>query len=158
LRREMKKINKTAFIVGTSIAAGIGATAVSADSNPFEVSELSSGYMNVAEADMVDVVKEGVKKVKDGVCGEGKCGGKMAGAAEKAEEGKCAGKMEDGAKKAEGKCGEGKCGDKKMGEGKAAEGKCGDKKMGEGKAAEGKCGDKKMGDGKAAEGKCGDKK
>ncbi len=149
----MKKINKTAFVVGTSIAAGIGATAVSADSNPFEVSELSSGYMNVAEADMADVVEEGVKKMKDGVCGEGKCGGKMSGAAEKTEEGKCAGKMGDASKTAEGKCG-----DKKMGEGKAAEGKCGDKKMGEGKAKEGKCGDKKMGEGKAKEGKCGEGK
>lgn len=126
----MKKINKTAFVVGTSIVAGLGSTAVSADSNPFEVSELSSGYMNMAEA---DVVEKGAKMAKDGVCGEGKCGGKMSGAAEKAKEGKCAGKMEDESKSTEGKCGEGKCGDNKKEKPKTAEGKCG----------EGKCGNKK---------------
>lgn len=123
--KKINKINKTAFVVGTSIVAGLGSTAVSAESNPFDVSELSSGYMNIAEA---DVVEEGAKKIKDGVCGEGKCGGKMSGAAEKAKEGKCGGKMDDASKTAEGKCG-----DKKMDKPKAAEGKCG----------EGKCGNKK---------------
>ena len=123
--KKTNKINKTAFVVGTSIVAGLGSTAISADSNPFDISELSSGYMNTAE---VDVVEAGVKKMKDGACGEGKCGGKMAGEAEKTVEGKCAGKMDDASKAAEGKCG-----DKKMDKPKAAEGKCG----------EGKCGNKK---------------
>jgi uncharacterized low-complexity protein len=114
----MKKINKTAFVVGTSVIAGLSSTGVSADSNPFGVLELSSGYMNLAEADAVmegaDAVQEGAKKMKDGACGEGKCGGKKADAAvDKAKEGKCAGKMEDKAKAKEGKCGEGKCGNKK---------------------------------------------
>jgi uncharacterized low-complexity protein len=117
LRRQMKKINKTAFAVGTSVVAGLCSTMVNANNNPFGMSELSSGYMNIAEA---DVELEGAKKMKDGACGEGKCGNKMSGTEEKA-------------KAKEGKCGEGKCGDKKKDKTKAVEGKCG----------EGKCGDKK---------------
>jgi len=72
-----------------------------ADANPFDLTELSSGYM--------------VAEMEEGKCGEGKA------AAEKMEEGKCG----------EGKCGEGKCGEgeaaaEKMEEGKCGEGKCGE--------------------------------
>ncbi len=125
------------------IAAAIGAvfvtsalftTSASAEENPFQMTELSSGYM-VAE-------KEG--KCGEGKCGEGKCGmaKKMKkmdadgdGAVSKDEfmayaEKKFAKKDKNGdgvltqdemkhmKKHKEGKCGEGKCG----------EGKCGEKK------------------------------
>lgn len=91
----------TAFV--TSLA---GASVANAADNPFAMNELSSGYM-VADSGM-----------KEGKCGEGKCGGKKA---EKMKEGKCG----------EGKMKEGKCGEKmkgKMKEGKCGEGKCGGKK------------------------------
>ena len=96
----------------TSLAS---ATVANAAENPFAMSELSSGYM-VAEA---AAEGGGEKKMEEGKCGEGKCGGEK-----KAKE--------------EGKCGEGKCGgDKKA----AEEGKCGE---GMKKEGEGKCGgDKK---------------
>ena len=101
----MKKFNKTAVAVGTSIVAGFSSTAAVAIDNPFEVTELSSGYMSMAEADSD---QEGGVKAKDGSCGEGKCGNKKGDAEEKGKEGSC--------------------GDKKMEEGKSMEGKCGDKK------------------------------
>ena len=101
----MKKFNKTACAVGTSIVAGFSSTAAVAIDNPFEVTELSSGYMSMAEADSD---QEGGMKAKDGSCGEGKCGNKTGDAEEKGKEGSC--------------------GDKKMEEGKSMEGKCGDKK------------------------------
>ena len=99
-----------AAAVGTAFVASMAAstTAMAAD-NPFEATELDSGYM----------LADG-HKGKEGKCGEGKCGG------EKAKEGKCGEGKCGGDKKAhEGKCGEGKCG----GDKKAHEGKCGgDKK------------------------------
>jgi uncharacterized low-complexity protein len=113
----------------TSLAT---APIVSADANPFGMSELSSGYM---------VVADNHEGKAEGKCGEGKCG-------------------ENKAKK-EGKCGEGKCGEG-MKKAKDAEGKCGEKdakgekegSCGEGKAKkEGSCGE-----GKAKEGNCAGKK
>ena len=96
-----------------SMAASNIAMAAPAGDNPFAMSELESGYMQVAG--------------KDGKCGEGKCGeGKKADG--KSKEGKC-GEGKD-AKGKDGKCGEGKCGEgKKDGkkEGKCGEGKCGGK-------------------------------
>jgi uncharacterized low-complexity protein len=99
----------------TSLAT---APIVSADANPFGMSELSSGYM---------VVADNHEGKAEGKCGEGKCG-----------EGKCGEDGED--KEGEGKCGEGKCGEDKDGEGKCGEGKCGEDKDGEDKDGEGKCG------------------
>ena len=97
----------------TFVAAMAASPVANADSNPFGMQSMASGYMQLAE----------------GKCGEGKCGGKKV---EKAKEAKCGeGKCGDDKKmKKEGKCGEGKCGDdKKMKkEGKCGEGKCGDKK------------------------------
>jgi len=118
------KKSPLAVAVGTTLFSGLTVGAAqsegitSADANPFALTELSDGYMFVAQADKE---KKGAMKMKDGACGEGKCGASMMpeGALEKTSEGKCAGnKPMPNAKKAdmkdmkgmEGKCGEGKCG------------------------------------------------
>ncbi|MDH3923757.1 MAG: hypothetical protein OET41_04040 [Xanthomonadales bacterium] len=85
----------------------VSTSAVAAD-NPFEATDLDSGYMLA-----------GGEKAEEGKCGEGKCGG------EKAEEGKGGEGKCGGEKAEEGKCGEGKCGGEKAEEGKCGEGKCG---------------------------------
>jgi len=97
-------INKTKFAIGTSLIAGLVTGCATSDNNLFGQKELSSGYMNQADS----VKEEGMTKAKDGTCGEGKCGGKVATDMEKVKEGTC--------------------GDKKMGMDKISEGKCGDKK------------------------------
>ncbi|MDX5333209.1 MAG: hypothetical protein LPK58_04095 [Gammaproteobacteria bacterium] len=82
---------------GALVVASLSAPAyAAADTNPFAITSLQSGYM-VAAA--------------EGKCGEGKCGG-ASGAKQDAAEGKCGEGKCGGAKKdaAEGKCGEGKCG------------------------------------------------
>lgn len=85
---------------------------VSADTNPFGMQNLESGYLQVAEG------KCGEGKAKEAKCGEGK-----------AKEAKCGeGKMDTSDKAKEAKCGEGKCGEGKMDNSeKAKEGKCGGK-------------------------------
>ena len=113
------------------LAAAIGAaflttvsasTLVQANENPFSATKLSNGYMQMAAAEEGKcggnkAMPEGkcggekLKNMKEGKCGEGKCG---ANKAKVMEEGKC------GTNKAmpEGKCGgekaktmpEGKCG------------------------------------------------
>lgn len=93
-----KKFDKKplAIAIGTAMAGSLTAVSTAdADTNPFGMSELSSGYMQVAQADT---------EMK---CGEGKCGGdKMKEQMKKTGEGKCAGaKSADGEKKSEGKCG-----------------------------------------------------
>ncbi|HEX7030967.1 MAG TPA: hypothetical protein VF254_10235 [Gammaproteobacteria bacterium] len=116
-----KQTNKP---IALAISAALAATAVgvaSADTSPFSMSNLVSGYM-------LDAGGDAPKKGEEGKCGEGKCGEK------KGEEGKC-GEGKCGEKKGkEGKCGEGKCGGKKD---KGAEGSCGENKD---KSAEGNCG------------------
>jgi uncharacterized low-complexity protein len=104
-----------AVAMGASFAAAMAVAPVaSADSNPFGMSNLPGGYMQVAEA-------------------EGKCGAK-----DKAAEGE--GKCGEGKMKKDGKCGEGKCGEGKM----KKDGKCGEGKCGEGKMKhEAKCGGSK---------------
>lgn len=82
-----------ALAASAALTAGLALSPalVSADvTNPFGSTELSSGYMQLAE---------------------GKCGGEMKGE----HEAKCGGEMKDKADKMkEGKCGEAKCGaDKK---------------------------------------------
>jgi len=105
---ELKPI---AAAVGAALTASVIAMPIAnADANPFDLTELSSGYM-IAE------MEEG--KCGEGKCGEGKCGEGKADA--KAEEGKCG----------EGKCGESKAEEGKCGESKAEEGKCGEGKCGE---------------------------
>ncbi|MDY6978993.1 MAG: hypothetical protein SV201_03880 [Pseudomonadota bacterium] len=110
----------TAF--AASMAASNVATAAEAGSNPFAMSELSSGYMQLADNHM-----------------EGKCGGSK----KSDNEGRCGEGRDSKKNDMEGKCGEGKCGgDKEMK--KNMEGKCGgDKAKKEGKCGEGKCGSNK---------------
>lgn len=116
-------IKKSPLVVaiGTGLFSGLAATGVNAantidaDNNPFAMTELSGGYMQLAAANKESKAN---KKMKDGACGEGMCGASMMqeGALEKTSEGKCAGnkpmkkekKMD--MKGMEGKCGEGKCG------------------------------------------------
>jgi uncharacterized low-complexity protein len=105
----------TAFVA--SLAIGNAANAAQG-ANPFAMTELSSGYMQLAEAKCGGNMKDS-KDMKEGKCGgdmkgkkgkkEGKCGGDMKGK----KEGKCGGDMKDKKKMKEGKCGEGKCGGKK---------------------------------------------
>ncbi|MCK5728207.1 MAG: hypothetical protein KAH08_03195 [Methylococcales bacterium] len=83
----------------TTLLSGLAATSAQADvtitpsvANPFEMTDLSTGYMQLAEADTK-------KDKKEGSCGEGKCGAKKD---KMPKEGKCGSKM-----------GEGKCGGKK---------------------------------------------
>lgn len=86
--------------VSTALAAGaFGISAANADESPFQMTELSSGYM---VTDAQGEAQEGVaeeEKTKEGKCGEGKCGGEEADADASGED-----------KTEEGKCGEGKCG------------------------------------------------
>lgn len=86
----MKKNQKTPFALAISASLlPFAANAVQTEANPFALSDLSSGYMQTAEAD-----KDGASKMKDGTCGEGKCGGAMMekkAPDAKAMEGKCAG-------------------------------------------------------------------
>lgn len=128
----MKKMIKTplAAAMGAAVVSAFAANA--AQANPFEMTEMSSGYMQLAQAE------------------EMKCGANMDMGTPKAPEGKCAGKKampttETKAKEAA--CGEGKCGammdDGKMKKG--MEGSCGDMMKGK----EGACGDK-VGKDKAA--------
>ncbi|PKM11516.1 MAG: hypothetical protein CVV13_08790 [Gammaproteobacteria bacterium HGW-Gammaproteobacteria-3] len=128
----MKKPNKTplAALMGTAVASTFAATAAHAETNPFGMTELSSGYMQLAET------------AKEGSCGEGKCGASMNMGAGKVHEGNCAGKKTPSktAKAKEGACGEGKCGammeNGKMKKG--MEGACGEMM----KSKEGACGEK----------------
>jgi uncharacterized low-complexity protein len=117
--------NKTMIVKPVAAAVGVAfvsslavSTAVAADDNPFEATDLDSGYMLA-----------GGDKDKEGKCGEGKCGG------DGEEEGSCGGDGEE-----EGSCGgdgeeEGSCG----GDGEE-EGSCGGDEGEEGKCGEGKCG------------------
>jgi len=119
-----KKMTPIAAALGAAFAMSLAAAPVSAaTANPFSVTDLSSGYQQVADAH------------KDGKCGEGKCGAKdkakKHGTEAKCGEGKCGGDKAK-AKAKEAKCGEGKCGGDKA-KAKAKEAKCG----------EGKCGGKK---------------
>jgi uncharacterized low-complexity protein len=90
-----KKFTKKplAAAIGTAVAATISmAPIANAEQNPFGMTDLSQGYMELAEAE----------KKTEGSCGEGKCGGEMKKQAEAEAE-----------KKTEGSCGEGKCGEGK---------------------------------------------
>ena len=124
-----KTLKPVSAVIGAAIAGAMMATpAVAETANPFGMTELNSGYMQVAGS-------------HGGKCGAGKCGGET-----KKSEGKCgAGKCGGDSKKSEGKCGAGKCGgDAKKSEGKCGAGKCGgDAKKAEGKCGAGKCGGSK---------------
>ncbi len=109
-----------ATVVGVTLMGSLAlSTTTQAAENPFGLTELDGGYMQLA-------------------MNEGKCGGEMKGA-----EGKCGGDKMG----AEGKCGgdkqskEGSCG----GDMKAKEGSCGESMEKTGKSMEGKCGEGKCG-------------
>ncbi|MBV1873007.1 MAG: hypothetical protein KUG83_10715 [Gammaproteobacteria bacterium] len=116
----MKSINTRKALLatlGTAMVSGaVMSTNLHAETNPFGMTELSSGYMQVAEGKCGEgKCGEGMKKAKkEGSCGEGK----------KMKEGACG----EGKKMKEGSCGEGK---------KMKEGSCGGKGM-----KEGSCGGK----------------
>jgi len=97
----LHRARATALAIGATFTIGLAATPVNAAENPFGMTDLSSGYMQVASAG---------DKGEEGKCGEGKCGGDKSkdGDADKGEEGKCGGdkgKDGDADKGAEGKCG-----------------------------------------------------
>ena len=118
----MQQIKKTAIVsaIGAVVIGSLASISVQANTNPFSVHSLESGYMLIAEEGKCGGGKteKSVKAMKEGKCGEGKCGGDKAEKSVKAMK--------------EGKCGEGKCGGDKVE--KAA------KAMKEGKCGEGKCG------------------
>lgn len=144
----MKKLNKTplAAAMGAALVASFTATTANAEANPFAMTELSSGYMQLAEM---------------------KCGTSMnMGDPKKTAEGACAGSKTDAAdsaKKVEGKCGEGKCSASMMKAkdaetGKAKEGSCGTqcadgmKNCAAAKTKEGACGKEMKGCGEGMQG------
>ena len=87
----MKKNYRGSVAVAISGLLPLAASVAQADVNPFALSELNSAYMQTAEAKPAD----DASKMKDGACGEGKCGAAMMKPApasdKKAIEGKCAG-------------------------------------------------------------------
>jgi len=103
-----------ALVAGAAMTAGLALspTLASADTeNPFASTELSSGYLQLAEGKCGEAKCGADKKAKkEGKCGEAKCGADKKAS----KEGKC-GEAKCGAnKKAEGKCGEAKCGAAKV--------------------------------------------
>ncbi len=113
--------------LSTTLLTGLVIANASAETNNFEITELSTGYMQLAEVD----------KTKEGKCGEAKCGANKEKAAKNAEakcgEAKCGANKEKAAKNAEAKCGEAKCGANKEKAAKNAEAKCGEAKCGSNK-------------------------
>lgn len=107
----MKKMNKTplAAAMGAALVSSMAATAVQADANPFAMTELQSGYMQLAE--MQCGASMGMPEMKKGA--EGACASKTAPAKTdaKAKEGSCGAACQEGmknceaAKKMEGACG-----------------------------------------------------
>lgn len=133
----MKKSNKTVVLaMGTTLIAGLTSVAmaesIEIQGNSFKMTELSSGYMQLAAADADSTAKPAAKakaaegkcagakpiappKATEGKCGEGKCSGTMKAAAKSGTEpAKATATTKSGAdsakKASEGKCGEGKCG------------------------------------------------
>ncbi len=145
----MKKINKTplAVAMGAAFISTFAATAAYAEANPFGMTELSTGYMQVAEADTANKAAEmacgaamgGMAKPKtpEGACAGAKNHPAATPPATKATEGSCGDMMKDGKMKPgmEASCGammkgkEGSCGEMMKGESmKGKEGACGEGK------------------------------
>jgi uncharacterized low-complexity protein len=124
----MQQVKKTAIAtaLGAVVIGSLASINVQANTNPFSVNSLESGYMQVAPEGKCggDKAEKAVKTMKEGKCGEGKCGGDKMKKAEKAVK-----------TMKEGKCGEGKCGGDEMKKAEKAA-----KTMKEGKCGEGKCG------------------
>ena len=71
-----KKMTPIAAALGAAFAMSLAAAPVSADTaNPFGMSDLNSGYQQVAEGKCGEGKCGGDKAKKEGKCGEGKCGG-----------------------------------------------------------------------------------
>ena len=89
----MKKQNTKplAAAIGLAMAGTLAAGSAVAAENPFGLSELDSGYMQLASA----------HGAGEGKCGEGKCGGEKSTMEGKCGEGKCGGEKSS----TEGKCG-----------------------------------------------------
>lgn len=179
----MKKMTKTplAAAMGVAFISTFAVTAANAEANPFGMTELSQGYMQVAEAEMkcganmkMDAAKDAEAKAPEASCGNMMEDGKMkagmeasCGAMMKGKEGAC-GMMQSGEtmKGKEGACGEGAKTDAAA---KAPEASCGNMmengKMKAGmesvcgammKGKEGACGMMQSGDTmKSKEGACG---
>jgi hypothetical protein len=133
----MKKITTPfAVAMGAALISSFAATAVNAEANPFGVTELSSGYMQVAAAEMACGAGMKMEKPKTA---EGACAGKKSEAGVKSPEGKCGGMMEGDKMKQgmESSCGammkgkEGACGE--MHGAMSKEGACGGMMEGMGK-------------------------
>ncbi|MDO9212766.1 MAG: hypothetical protein Q7U23_02905 [Methylococcales bacterium] len=120
----MKKINKTPFAaaMGVAVISTFAAGSANAEASPFGMTDLSQGYMQVAEAEMkcganmkMDAPKDADAKAPTASCGNMMEDGKMkpgmeaaCGAMMKGKEGAC-GMMQPGEtmKGKEGACGEG---------------------------------------------------
>jgi uncharacterized low-complexity protein len=84
MSNEKKIMKPLSVAIGATFAASMAASTVAnaapAGDNPFAMSELQSGYMQLAAEGKCGEGKcgEGKKdaKKKEGKCGEGKCGGK----------------------------------------------------------------------------------
>ena len=140
----MKSMNKSplAAAMGAALLSTFAATNVNAEVNPFGMTELSSGYMQVAEAaaEMAcGAAMGGMSKPKapEGACaGHAKPAAAATTPAAKASEASCGDMMKDGKMKPgmEQACGammkgkEGACGEMMKSESmKGKEGACGDK-------------------------------
>lgn len=114
MSQQNKTLKPLALAIGATFAATLAtstiAQAASTGGNPFAMTDIGSGYTQLAEMP------------KDGKCGSGKCGANKTGE----KEGKC-GEGKNMPK--EGKCGGDKAKEGKCGEGKKEkEGKCGGSK------------------------------
>ncbi len=167
------KINKTplAAAMGVAIVSAFAVSPANAEVNPFAMTELSNGYMQVAEAgkaaEMACGASMNMNKPINNKTAEGACAGAVTPKAGEAKcgEAKCGAMMKDGKMKAgmESTCGammkgkEGACGAMD----KAAEGKCGSqcgeqmKACADAKTKEGACGAAMKGCGEGMQG-CGE--
>ena len=108
-----KNMKPVATAIGAAMAGALTIGTANAAENPFGLSDIGSGYTQLASSH--EGKCGGEMKDKEGKCGEGKCGGDKKDAEGKCggdkmgAEGKCGGEMKD----KEGKCGEGKCGGNK---------------------------------------------
>ena len=88
----MNTVNKTKIVIGTALIAGFTTGCANSGDKEFTQKDLSSGYMNEADSTKS---QQGTDKVKDGNCGEGKCGSSETKPAPEEEtkmpEGKCGG-------------------------------------------------------------------
>jgi uncharacterized low-complexity protein len=128
----MKKMNKTplAAAMGAALVSSMAATAVHADANPFAMTEMQSGYMQLAE--MKCGKSMGMPEMKKGA--EGACASSKTTAAPK--EGSCGAACKEGMKNCEAaKTKEGACGKNMKG---CGEGMAGCTEMQKGK--DGACG------------------